>query len=40
MRNYVETGKGISGYNLVYNIFVYFLTLKSSLIIKHFSKVF
>ena len=30
MRNYAETCKGICGYNLAYNFFVYFLPLKSS----------
>ena len=28
MRNYAETCKGICGYNLMYNFFVYFLPLK------------
>ena len=38
MRNYAETWKGFCGYNLVYNIFVYFLPLKSSLICGTLSK--
>ena len=40
MRNYVETCKGICGYNLVYNFFVYFLPLTSSLFVVHFSNAF
>ena len=36
MRNYAETYKGIYGYNLVYNLFVYILPLKSSLFVVHF----
>ena len=40
MRNYAETCKGICGYNLVYNFFVYFLPLKSSLFVVHFSNAF
>ena len=36
MRNYVETSKGICGYNLVYNFFVYFLPFKSSLFVVDF----
>ena len=40
MRNYAETCKGICGYNLVYNIFVYFLSLISSLFAVHFPSAF
>ena len=40
MRNYKETCKGICGYNLVHNFFVYFLPLKSSLFVVHFSNAF
>ena len=40
MRNYVDTRKGIYGYNLVYNFFVYFLPLKSSLFVVHFPNAF
>ena len=40
MRNYVEACKGICGYNLIYNIFVYFLPLKSLLFVVHFSNAF
>ena len=29
MRNYAETYKGICGYNLAYNFFVYYLPLKN-----------
>ena len=32
MRNYAETCKVICGYNLIYNFFVYFLPVKSSLL--------
>ena len=38
MRNYAETCHGICGYNLVYNIFVYILPLKSSAFLVHFSR--
>ena len=37
MRNYVEVCKGICGYNLVYNFYVYFMPLKSSLFVVYFS---
>ena len=40
MRNYAETCKGICGYNLVYNFFVYLLPLKSSVFVVHFSNAF
>ena len=40
MRNYAETCKGICGYNSLYNLFVYFLPLKNSLFVVHFSNVF
>ena len=40
MSNYVETCKGICGYSLVYNFFEYFLTLKSSSFVVHFSNAF
>ena len=36
MRNYVEVCKGICGYNLVYNFYVYFMPLKSSLFVVYF----
>ena len=35
-----ENVQGICGYNLVYNFFVYFLPLKSSLFVVHFSNAF
>ena len=38
MRNYANTCKGICGYNLVYNFFVYFLPFKSSLFCGALSK--
>ena len=40
MRNYAETCKGICGYNLVYNFFVYFLPSKTSFFVMHFSNAF
>ena len=40
MRNYAETCKGIWGYNSVYNIFVYFLPLKSSVFVVHIPNAF
>ena len=40
MRNNAETCKDICGYNLVHNFFVYFLPLKSSLFVVHFSNAF
>ena len=40
MRNYVQTCKGFCGYNLMYNFFVYFLSLTSSLFRVHFSNAF
>ena len=40
MRNYAETCKGICGYNLVYNFFVYLLPLKASVFVVHFSNAF
>ena len=40
MRNYVETCKGICGYNLVYHFFVYLLPLKSSVFVVYFSSAF
>ena len=40
MRNYKEMFKGICGYNLVHNFFVYFLPLKSSLFVESFSNAF
>ena len=36
MRNYAERFKGSWGYNLVYNIFVYLLPLKTSVFVVHF----
>ena len=40
MRNYAEKGKGICGYNLAYNFFVYLLPLKISVFVVHFSNAF
>ena len=40
MRNYAETYKGICGYKLVYNIFVYPLPLKTSVFVVDFSNAF
>ena len=40
MRNYAETSGGICGYNLVYNVFVNFLPLKSSFFVVHFPNSF
>ena len=40
MRNYVETCKGICGYSLVYNVFVYLLPLKASVFVVDFSNAF
>ena len=40
MRNYAETYKGICGYNLAYNVFVYLLSLKVSAFVVHFSDAF
>ena len=40
MRNYAESCKGICGYNLLNNFFVYFLPLKSSHFVVYFSNVF
>ena len=40
MCNYVETCKGICGYNSVHDFFVQFLPLKSSLFVVHFSDAF
>ena len=40
MRNYAETYKDICGYNLVYNVFVYFLPLKGSFFVVHFRNAF
>ena len=37
MHNYAETCQSICGYNLVYNIFVYLLPLKSSVFVVYFS---
>ena len=33
MRNYTGTRKGICGYNLVYNVFVYLLPLKTVFVV-------
>ena len=40
MRNNAEMCKGICGYNLVYNFFVYLLPLKASVFVVHFSNAF
>ena len=40
MRKYAETYKGICGYNLVYNFFLCFLPLESSLFVVHFPNPF
>ena len=40
MRNYAEMCKGICGYNLVYNVFVYLLLLKTSVFVVDFSNAF
>ena len=40
MRNYAETCKGICGYDLMHNFFVYLLPLKSSVFVVHFSNAF
>ena len=40
MRNYAETCKGICGYNLAYNFFVYLLPLKTSVFVVDFSNAF
>ena len=40
MHNYAETCKGICGYNLVYNFFVYLLPSKTSVFVVDFSNAF
>ena len=40
MPNYAGTCKGICGYSLVYNFFVYFLPLTSLLFVVHFPNAF
>ena len=40
MRNYVEMCKGICGYNLAYNFYVYLLPLKTSVFVVHCSNAF
>ena len=40
MRNYVKTCKGICGYNLAHNFFVYLLPLKISVFVVDFSNTF
>ena len=40
MRNYAEKGKGICGYNLAYNFFVYLLPLRTSVFVLDFSNAF
>ena len=40
MRNYAETCKDICGYNLMYNVFIYLLPLKSYVFVASFSNTF
>ena len=40
MSNYAEVCKGICGYNLAYNFFVYLLALKTSVFVVDFSNAF
>ena len=40
MRNYTETCNGICSYNLVYNVLIQLLPVKSSVFVVHFSNAF